>query len=221
MLIKPNGAKALMAENLMLRKQLIQLSRKHQRSSKLSFIDRVIYAVLAHFIKPSRLLRSAMIIKPSTILSFHRALIKKKYRLLFSPKSKSKPGPKGPSKELIQLILEMKEKNPTFGYLRIAMQIQNMFDIDIDKDVVRRVLHKYKHNFLDNNLGPSWLTFLASMKDSLWSIDFFRCESITLKSHWVMVVMDQFTRHIIGFAAHAGDLNGVTLCCMFNRITRW
>jgi len=35
------------------------------------------------------------------------------------------------------------------------------------------------------------------MKDSLWSIDLFRCEFIRLKSHWVLVVMDQFTRRLI------------------------
>jgi hypothetical protein len=37
------------------------------------------------------------------------------------------------------------------------------------------------------------------MKDSLWSVDLFRCESILLRSQWVMVVMDVFTRRIIGF----------------------
>ena len=56
------------------------------------------------------------------------------------------------------------------------------------------------------------------MKDSLWSIDLFRCESILLKSHWVMVVMDQFSRQLIGFSVHAGDVNGAALCCMFNKI---
>ena len=55
------------------------------------------------------------------------------------------------------------------------------------------------------------------MKDSLWSVDLFRCESILLKSHWVLVVMDQFTRRIIGFGIHAGDVDGVALCRMFNR----
>ena len=29
--------------------------------------------------------------------------------------------------------------------------------------------------------------------------------------------MDQFTRRIIGFAAHAGGVDGVALCCMFNK----
>jgi putative transposase len=56
------------------------------------------------------------------------------------------------------------------------------------------------------------------MKDSLWSVDLFRCESIRLKSHWVLVVMDQFTRRLIGFGVHAGDVGGVALCRMFNRV---
>ena len=64
--------------------------------------------------------------------------------------------------------------------------------------------------------GPSWLTFIGHTKDSLWSIDLFRCESILLKSHWVLVIFDQFTRRIIGFGVHSGDVDGVALCRMFN-----
>jgi len=58
------------------------------------------------------------------------------------------------------------------------------------------------------------------MKDRLWSIDLFRCESATLRSHWVLVVMDQYTRRIIGFGVHAGKVDGVGLCRMFNRAIR-
>ena len=53
-------------------------------------------------------------------------------------------------------------------------------------------------------------------RHGLWSIDLFRCESILLKSHWVLVIMDQFTRRIIGFGVHAGDVDGVVLCRLFN-----
>ena len=56
------------------------------------------------------------------------------------------------------------------------------------------------------------------MKDSLWSIDLFRCESITLNTHWVLVVMDQFTRRIVGFGVHVGDVDGIALCRMFNNV---
>jgi hypothetical protein len=44
--------------------------------------------------------------------------------------------------------------------------------------------------------SPNLLTFLGHMKDRLWSIDLFRCESATLRTHWVLVVMDQYTRRI-------------------------
>src|SRR5207244_7427624 len=48
------------------------------------------------------------------------------------------------------------------------------------------------------------------------SVDLFRCESLILRAHWVMVVMDQFTRRIIGFAVRAGALDGAAICRMFN-----
>ena len=54
------------------------------------------------------------------------------------------------------------------------------------------------------------------MKDSLWRIDLLRCESILLKTHWVLVVMDQLSRRIIGFGVHVGDVDGVASCRMFN-----
>ena len=111
----------------------------------------------------------------------------------------------------------MKRRNPRFGTPRIALEIARTFGIDIDKDVVRRVLTKhYRH---DPGDGPSWLSFIGHMKDSLWSVDLFRCESIFLKTHWVLVVMDQFTRRVIGFGVYAGDVDGPALCRMFNQAT--
>jgi putative transposase len=62
--------------------------------------------------------------------------------------------------------------------------------------------------------------FLSHMKDSLYSIDLFRCESATLRTHWVLVVMDQLTRRIVRFGVHGGIVDGVALCRMFNRAIR-
>src|SRR5215813_12036040 len=67
--------------------------------------------------------------------------------------------------------------------------------------------------------GPSWLTFLGHTKDSLWS-DLLRLESLRLQTHWVQVVMDQFTRRIIGFGIHQGIVDGAALCRMFQQAIR-
>ena len=139
--------------------------------------------------RPARLLRSAIVVKPATILHFHRSLVKRKYQELFTPKrNRAKPGPKGPSPELVAAIVETKRRNPRFGYQRIADQISLAFDIPVNKDTVRRVLVRHYRPDPDSS-GPSWLTFLGHSKDSLWSVDLFRCESLILNTHWIMVVM--------------------------------
>ena len=64
----------------------------------------------------------------------------------------------------------MKRRNPSWGCPRIAAQITLTFGVDIDKDVVRRILAT--HFPPESGWGgPSWLTFLGHMKDSLWSAD--------------------------------------------------
>src|SRR5579872_1767797 len=87
------------------------------------------------------------------------------------------------------------------------------------KHVVRRILSVHYRPESDGS-GPSWLTFLGHAKDSLWSCDLFRCESATLRTHWVLVVMDQFSRRIVGFGVHRGIVDGAALCRMFHRAIR-
>ena len=149
-------------------------------------------------------------------MNFHRALVHRKYRLLFSPKQRAKPGPKGPAKDLIRAVVEMKQRNPTWGCRQIAEQINLAFGTSINKDVVRRILAPYSRS-VPTEGGASWLTFIGQMKDSLWSLDLFRCESVALQTYWVLVVMDQYTRRIIGFGIQRGVVDGFALCRSFSK----
>jgi transposase InsO family protein len=62
------------------------------------------------------------------------------------------------------------------------------------------------------------LSFIGHTTDSLWSVDLFRCESIVLRSYWALVVMDQFTRRLVGFGVHCGAVTGAEVCRMFNAV---
>lgn len=120
---------------------------------------------------------------PATLLTFHQALVRRKYRRLFSSKSRpKKPGPKGQSEALIRAIVELKSRNPRFGCPRIARIISQTFGVDLDKNVVHRVLSKH-YRPPPGETGPSWLSFIGQTTDSLWSVDLFRCESIVLQSY--------------------------------------
>jgi len=168
------------------------------RAPNLTPSDRLLCGFWSQFLRPSRLRKLAIAVRPSTLWGLHAALVRGKYRRLFSAHSHPrKPGPKGPSVALIRAIVELKSRNPRFGCLRIARIITRTFGVDIDRNVVRRVLGQHDRPS-SNRTGP------------------FRGESLVLWSYWVMVVMDQCTRRLVGVAVHAGAVTGVDLCCMFN-----
>ena len=215
----PGGARSVVAESLLVKQQLLILTRARKRSPRLRPSDRLIAGLCALLMRPRRLIRSAIVLKPSTLFTLHRALTTRKYRRLFSSNGHAKPGPKGPSQDLVNALLDMKRRNPTWGCPRIAQQITLAFGIPINKDVVRRILAA-RYRPTPNSAGPSWLATLGHAKDSLWSLDLFRCESAVLRAHWVLVVMDQCTRRIVGFGVHRGVVDGVGLCRMFNRAIR-
>jgi putative transposase len=220
-IIRPGGLRSVIAESVLIKHQLLIVNRSRRRAPNLLVLDRLIAGFCSLWIKPTRLLRTGITLRPSTLLNFHRALVRRKYRLLFSPKRRRKPGPKGPNADLIRAVIDMKQRNPGWGCPRIAEQIALAFQqISINKDVVRRILAAHYHPSADSS-GPSWLTFIGHAKDSLHSMDLFRCESVALRTYWVLVVMDQYTRRIIGFGIHAGVVDGLALCRMFNRAIRW
>ena len=167
-LLRPGGARAVAAESLLLKQQLLIINRIRQRGPNLTTLDRFVLGLTTLFISPQRIPKLAAMLKPATLLKFHQALVERKYRLLFSSSFRGrKPGPKGPSTELIDAIIELKRRNPRFGCVRIAEQICHAFGLDINKDVVRRVLAQH---YRPDGSGPSWLTFIAQTKDCLWSL---------------------------------------------------
>ena len=114
-LVGPGGARSVVAESVLVKHQLLILNRSRTRSPSLRFSDRVVAGVCALLIRPRRLIRSAIVLKPATLLRLHRALTTRKYRRLFSSRAPKKPGPEGPSQEVVAAVIEMKRRNPTWG----------------------------------------------------------------------------------------------------------
>src|SRR5271155_5237562 len=101
-LARPGGVRSVIAESLLLKHQLIISGRTRRRAPPLTVMDRFILGLATLFVRPQRIAKLAVVIKPATLFRFHRALVDRKYRRLFSAKGiRLKPGPKGPTKELI------------------------------------------------------------------------------------------------------------------------
>ena len=93
-LVRPGGVRAVVAESLVLKHQLLISSRARRRAPNLNSFDRFLLGLGSLFVPPSRAPKLAVILKPSTLLRFHEALKKRKYRWLFSSGGHRRPGPK-------------------------------------------------------------------------------------------------------------------------------
>jgi len=100
-LLGPGGAKAVVADSLLMKQQVLAINRPRRREPNLSALDHCLFGCWSLFLDPRRIQRAAVMIQPSTLLKFHDRLKQRKYRRLYSADRKAKPGPKGPSRELI------------------------------------------------------------------------------------------------------------------------
>ena len=91
-LLCPGGVRTVAAESLLLKHQPRISNRSRHRAPNLTTLDRFVLELTALFLNPRR------IAKPATLLRFHKALVDRRYRLLFSSSGiRRRPGPTGPS----------------------------------------------------------------------------------------------------------------------------
>jgi putative transposase len=107
----------LIAENALLRQQLIVLRRKNKRPA-FSDGDRIVMVLLARL---DRAWRDALhLVKPDTLLRWHRDL----FKLIWRRKSRSgRSQPKRLSKDNIELIMTMARDNALWGAERIRGEL--------------------------------------------------------------------------------------------------
>ena len=105
-LLRPGDLRAVAVESLLLKHQLLISNRSRQRAPNLTSVDRVVFALTTLFVSPRRIAKLGALVKPATLLKFHKALVDRKYGRLFSSRHRRrKPGPKGPSAALIAAIV--------------------------------------------------------------------------------------------------------------------
>ena len=116
----PGGARAVVAESVLVKHQLLIFNRSRKRSPNLPPSDRMVAGLCALFMRPGRSIRSAIVFKPSVEPSSSAAWTRSGDT---SAVSAMKPGPKGPSEDVIAAVVDMKQRNPSRGSPRIAQRI--------------------------------------------------------------------------------------------------
>src|SRR5215475_548548 len=114
-LVRPGGVRAVVAESVLAKHQFLILNRSRRRAPNLRALDRLIAGFCSPWIKPGRLRSAAIALKPSTFLNFPSGIGSAKLPSAVFTQNKNEARPEGPTEDLIRAVIEMKQRNPSWG----------------------------------------------------------------------------------------------------------
>jgi putative transposase len=177
-------------EVIALRQQLGVLKRKNPRP-RLHGWDRLFWIVLRRLW--SRWAEALIIVKPETVVSWHRAGFRLYWRFL----SRRRPGRPRITSELRQLIQRMATENPIWGAPRIHGEL-----LKLGFDVSERTVSRYVVRLGGRgNAGKRWSSFLKNHRELIAAMDFFTVPTITFRVLYCFFVISHGRRNILHFNA--------------------
>ena len=173
-------------EILVLRHQLKVLKRKAGRP-KLRRRDRVFLAAAASMMPKDRW--SCFFITPTTLLRWHRELVKRKCNY-----GRRRTGRPRLDPATCQLIRRMAQDNPRWGYVRIQGELRKL-GILVGATSIKRLLGREGLGPAPRR-GPSWGEFLRAQADGILACDFFTVETAFLRTLYVLFFIEVGTRRL-------------------------
>lgn len=178
----------LEAENAFLRHQLNVLRRKVPHRVSMSNWDRLTFVGFYRLFP--FLLETTRIIKPATLVRWHRQGFKAYWRR----KSRNFDGRPRISKEIRNLIREMCLANPLWGAPRLHGELL-MLGIEVSEATVSNYMVKGHHPG-----SQTWKTFLKNHADGIASLDLLTVPTIGFRILYCLVILDHRRRRIVHFA---------------------
>ncbi len=183
-------------ELLVLRHQVKVLQRQGKRP-RLNRLDRVLLAAASR-----RLTKrgwSSFVVRPETLLRWHRELVRKKWTY----RTTGQPGRLPLEPNIRDLVVRLGRENPRWGYQRIRGELLKL-EIRISATTVRTILLRAGLDPAPRRAGPSWTEFLRAQASGILATDCFTVETIRLKTLYVLFFIELATRrvHLAGVTAH-------------------
>ncbi|MFU8854693.1 integrase core domain-containing protein [Micromonospora sp. SL1-18] len=188
-------------EVLALRHQVAVLERQlHDGKPRFTPVDRVFLAALLHRLPRGVLRRVRLLVRPDTVLRWHRDLIAHRHASRSRPKRNGRPLPT--IRWVRALVLRLSRENDSWGYRRIHGELL-VLDVTVAASTVWQILH-------DAGIDPApqrtsnWSTFLRSQAEAIIAMDFFEAVTLTGARLYVLAAIEHATRRVrmLGATAH-------------------
>ena len=188
-------------EILALRHQITVLERRLGKARP-QFLpsDRAFLAALLHRLPRDVLGRFRLLVRPETVLRWHRAVLARRHAARSRPR---RPGRPRTVRSVRLLVLRLARENPGWGYRRIHGELL-VLGIKVAASTVWEMLRQAGIDPVPDRTSTTWASFLRSQADALLACDFFETVTLTGARLHVLAVIEHATRRIriLGATAH-------------------
>jgi putative transposase len=189
------------AEILALRHQIAVLERQlHGEKAQLTWADRTLLAALLHRLPRDVLRQVRLVVRPDTVLRWHRDLIARRHSRISRPTRVRRP----PTiRSIRRLVLRLARENSTWGYRRIHGELL-VLGIKVAASTVWEILKDDGIDPAPQRTSETWATFLRSQAQAMIAADFFETTTLTGARLYVLAVIEHATRRVrvLGATAH-------------------
>ena len=188
------------AEILVLRHQVAVLERQlGGKKVRLTPTDRALLAALLHRLGPQALGRMRLLVRPDTVLRWHRDLIRKRHDVRSRPR---RPGRPRTVRSVRALVLRLVRENPGWGYRRVHGELL-VLGLKVAPSTVWEILQEAGIDRAPGRAATTWASFLQSQAQALLACDSFETVTLSGTRVYVLAVIEQHTRRIRGLGATA------------------
>ena len=188
-------------EILALRHQITVLERQPSNvRPRFSAGDRAFLAALLHRLPAATLRRLRLLVRPETVLRWHRDLLARHHAIKSRPK---RPGRPRTIRSIRLLALRLARENPTWGYRRIHGELL-VLGIKVAASTVWQILKDAGIDPAPERTSTTWPAFLRSQAEALLACDFFETRTVSGTRLYVLAVIEHASRRIrvLGATAH-------------------
>ena len=180
------------AENLFLRRQLAMYVERGVKPRRPDVATRVSLALLSKLFDWRT---SLVVVRPETLIRWHRAGFRLLWRL------KSRPGRPAIPLEVRELIRRMAAENALWGEERIANELLLKLGLRVSPRTVRKYMPKRPPGRPRGD--QRWATFLRNHAKAILTCDFFVAVTASFRLLYVFVLIHHGSRRLVHFSVTA------------------
>jgi transposase InsO family protein len=162
--------------------------------------DRAWLAALLHRLPKPALHSLRLLVRPDTVLRWHRDLVAHRHAAVSRPRRRVRPRT---LRSIRTLVLRLVAENPSWGYQRLHGELPTL-GVKVAASTVWEILREAGIDPAPDRAATTWADFLRSQAEALLAADFIETVTLAGTRMYILAIIEHASRRVrvLGVTAH-------------------